>query len=127
VTDLQPALFAAVGLHPDMKLKYFEDEWWSSPELIETATSIAMNLWQSDYHNHIIDPNEPPVNPPTSIPSTVLDGTLQYWKQQNRVRLKIDDICHDQFQRFKSNIDQEEDIPNLIQFWREHLDTPRRG
>ena len=32
LTDLQPALYTAVALHPDMKLKYFEDEWKSRPE-----------------------------------------------------------------------------------------------
>jgi hypothetical protein len=36
----------------------------------------------------------------------------------------MDDGRHDQFQRFQSNSDEEEDTPDLIQFWREHLDTP---
>ena len=125
LTDLQPALYTAVALHPDMKLKYFEDEWKSRPEWIETATSIATNLWQRDYRNHIIDSIQPSVNPPTSTPSTVLDGTLPRWKQKKQARLSMDDGRHDQFQRFQSNSDEEEDIPDLIQFWREHLDTPR--
>jgi len=76
LTDLQPALYAAVALHCDMKLSYFEDERKSRPEWIETGTSIAINLWQSDYHNHIVDPIEPPAYSASNTLSTVLDNRL---------------------------------------------------
>jgi hypothetical protein len=32
MTDMQPAMYAAVALHPDMKLKYFKDEWFEHPD-----------------------------------------------------------------------------------------------
>ncbi|KAF8245491.1 hypothetical protein K440DRAFT_555695 [Wilcoxina mikolae CBS 423.85] len=46
LADLQPSLYAVVALHPDMKLKYFRNEWKAGPEWIEAAVSTATYLWE---------------------------------------------------------------------------------
>ncbi|RPA93066.1 hypothetical protein L873DRAFT_1707197, partial [Choiromyces venosus 120613-1] len=49
LADHLPALYAAVALDPDMKLKCFELEWADNPDWIDQAKTKGKNLWELEY------------------------------------------------------------------------------
>ena len=49
LADRLPALYAAVALDPDLKLKYFEIEWSEHPGWIEIARTKSKELWNLEY------------------------------------------------------------------------------
>ena len=51
LADRLPALYAAVALDPDPKLKYFELKWAAHPDWIALAKTKSQNLWESEYRS----------------------------------------------------------------------------
>jgi len=49
LSDLVPAHFAAIALHPEMQFKYFETEWESHSDWIQNAKAEVRKLWESNY------------------------------------------------------------------------------
>ena len=41
--------FLAVTLNPEMKYKYFENEWEARPDWIENAKSTVEMVWNTEY------------------------------------------------------------------------------
>ena len=101
MTDLVPAHFVAVTLHPEMKYKYFESEWDERPDWIENAKSMVQRVWKTEYKPEATDlpetllPITIPIRSPTADKSsleTLCDfGTLPNWKQKKWQRLIRDE------------------------------------
>ena len=51
LTGLAPAHYAAIALHPEMKLEYFHAEWADKAEWVEIAKSETTALWNRKYKN----------------------------------------------------------------------------
>lgn len=49
MADKLPALYAAVALDPNTKLKYFEIEWADRPEWVTLARTKSKELWERQY------------------------------------------------------------------------------
>jgi len=132
LVDLEPSLYGAVALHPDMKLKYFCDEWKARPEWIQTAVFTATQLWEKNYSYHRLDIDEPDTQNPYNLQSELPQSRseirqLPRWKPKKHACLSEDDCMQDQFQQFQldTHHNSEYDLLNLIQFWWERLESPR--
>lgn len=42
--DETPLYYAAIALHPEMKMRYFEDEWVSKPTWLAAAKRLVTEL-----------------------------------------------------------------------------------
>jgi hypothetical protein len=49
LAEFNPVLYAAVVLHPSMKMEYFETAWSEHPDWIAAATKAIQDLWEHDY------------------------------------------------------------------------------
>jgi len=52
LTEFNPVLYAAIALHPSMKMDYFNIAWDAHPAWIESAHSIIRTLWLVEYCPH---------------------------------------------------------------------------
>ena len=140
LTDLVPAHFLAVALNPEMKYKYFENEWEDRPDWIENAKSTVEIAWQSEYKPSSSRTSEIvllPVAAPRSTstqqritPQSSLPGELPRfsdlpdWKKKKRRKLIGDD--HDELQRYLER-ETEDDLPSgPLQYWIDHLEDIRQ-
>lgn len=60
LTEFNPVLYAAVALHPSMKMDYFKIAWDAHPAWIKSARDIIQTLWIVEYspnlHSHAQTP-----------------------------------------------------------------------
>ena len=54
LTDLVPACFVAIALNPEMKYKYFENEWEDCADWIENAKDMVQRVWKAKYQQESI-------------------------------------------------------------------------
>jgi hypothetical protein len=48
-TSASPIYSAAVALHPEMKFRYFENNWESHPDRVIEAKRFTTDLWKEKY------------------------------------------------------------------------------
>ena len=120
-----------VTLNPEMKYKYFENEWEDRPDWIEDAKSTVELVWTSEYKSGNSNTNDillPPVAtrrvPAAQLTNTTISpvsckkpdlGNLQDWKKKKRPRLIQDD--RDELQRYLER-ETEDDLPSgPLRYW----------
>jgi hypothetical protein len=54
--------------------------------------------------------------------SSAIDTGLTRWKQKKRARLTVQDS--DQFDRFQSAEEEEEEVPDILKYWANQLANP---
>ena len=128
LADRLPALYAAVALDPDMKLKYFEIEWIEHPDWVEIAQSKSKALWESEYRSLSHSTSTPSsIQPDSSVDSQNLypsevgsateasqltsNSTLSRWKKIKRAKLTNDDL--DRWDRFQGT-EEVEEVEDLL-------------
>jgi len=136
LADRLPALYAAVALDPDTKLKYFELEWAEHPDWIALAKTKSQNLWESEYRSlpQYIDttleslasssllPSINRLSEPSNCSLLAPDDTLARWKQKKRARLTHDAI--DQFDWFQIT-EEVEEVSDILLYWAARLKNAR--
>ena len=134
--------FLAVTLNPEMKYKYFENEWEDRPDWIENAKSTVEKVWKSEYKPNssnsndvvllpVASPRTPSARTTTRTITPLSDELTQLpdlpdWKKKKRRRLIRDD--RDELERYLER-ETEDDLPTgPLQYWIDHLeDTRQRG
>lgn len=144
LTDLTPVHYAGIALHPQMKLKYFEDNW-PKQDWVETAKREATTLWLQEYKMHELPlqfrpKGDPGIDPTgqqdlrrnSQAPGEDEDSDNNFhgswWVSQSNKRRRLqppDD--EDAFNRFQSLPPHEivQDQPlNVFEYWFRVLKDP---
>ena len=93
LTDTNPVLYAAVGLHPALKYEYFKYAWAHHSEWIENAKTAVQKLWISQYKSRT---PTPPASFSNSVTSTTfpphdLAYTVSHWRQKHMPHIPVED------------------------------------
>ena len=81
LADLSSAYYAAVVLHPKMKMEYFQSEWEGREDWIILAKKAVVSLWTDEWKGLVTDWIS--INVPTH------DNEPE-WKRKKRARLHSD-------------------------------------
>jgi len=135
LTDLVPAHFVAIALNPEMKYKYFENEWEERADWIENAKDMVQNVWKTDYKaqggQNYLD-TRTPLAPPicthemqsTSNNRLAELGTIPNWKKKKQQRLIGDD--RDELDRYLDRETEDDLHSGPLQFWIDHMEDIRQ-
>ena len=125
LVDNQRALYAAVALYLEMKLKYFCDEWSEHQDWIESARNHSTTMWDTKYH-HLPGLCDVILSQSTTIGAIPMppppEPSIPQWRRK-RVRLTMEIANIDQMQQFQSSL-QAEDVTDLIYYWAKRLNSP---
>jgi len=111
LTELAPAHYAAVSLHPEMKFEFFKFQWAERPEWIQKAKAATIAIWETKYKS-----SSRATSPFFSVPGEVhqMEPEEPMWRQRKRARLATE--RHDEFERFQSLEEQLHGIGPL-EYW----------
>jgi len=134
LTNFVPAYFVTMALIPEMKYKYFENEWEERPDWIEGAKSMVQKIWERDYKRKSTGQNEtllpiaitmrPPPAEVTLTDSLSGLGNLPDWKRKKRERLIGD--CRDELDRYLARETEDDLHAGPLQYWIDHVDDLRQ-
>lgn len=108
LTGLVPAHYAAVALHPEMKLDYFQAEWADKPEWIAAAKSETTSLWNDEYKD-----STAPLEA-DRITSSDPEEDVR-WRRNKRARLASD--ISDAFEAFQEHKGEACGIKGGLSYW----------
>lgn len=132
LTDLTPVHYAGVALHPEMKLRYFDEEW-PREEWRAAAYEQAEQLWISDYKERELPdlykpkPSSTPAHTSPEPATSEAEDDFDNWREKRakRRRLQQPNEENDAFKAFQSLPPEESDIPcDVFAYWSRILMDP---
>jgi len=125
LVDNQPALYVAVALHLDMKLKYFCAECSEHQDCIDSARSHCTMMWDTEYRHLAglcdVSPSQSTTIGALPMPPPPEPSIPQWRRKGARLTMGIADI--NQMQLFQST-PEAEDVTDLIHYWPKRLNSP---
>ena len=136
LTDLVPAYFVAIALNPEMKYKYFENEWEDRADWIENAKDMVQRVWKAEYQqervHHYLEtriPLAPPINTHKIFSNHSDDfgelGTIPNWKKKKRQKLIGEE--RDELDRYLDRETEDDLLAGPLQYWIDHVNDIRQS
>ena len=136
LTDLVPAYFMAIALNPEMKYKYFENEWEDRADWIENAKDMVQRVWKAEYQqervHHYLEtriPLAPPINTHQIFSNRSDDfgelGTIPNWKKKKRQKLIGEE--RDELDRYVDRETEDDLLAGPLQYWIDHVNDIRQS
>lgn len=130
LTDLVPAHFIAITLNPEMKFKYFENEWEERTDWIENAKDMVQRVWKTHYklesHQEYVEtrtPLAPPISPrqatSDSINASEVLSTMPNWNWKKRQKLIGDN--RGELDRYLDRETEDDLHIGPLEYWIQHV------
>lgn len=124
-----PVYYAAIALHPALRLQWFNEAWAHRPEWVLEARSIVRGIWEHEYKSISIG-DEDEVTPPAKRQRIDHLNEFQQFRLRHRLQASQKASTNyrpptaDEFDRWTVDIGADDgDITDPFQYWRDKQST----